>query len=147
MEIFLPRMKQLAYVSTAVQLMTDSELIDILKVARSRNAKNDVTGVLLYSDGTFIQVLEGEPANIDQIFHSISNDKRHKNIIKLVDGSLDKKYFADWNMGFATVDKDRAREISGFLSSTAEILDDESGNMLASILKTFIATNKLQIEN
>jgi hypothetical protein len=140
-------MKQLAYVSTAVKLMTDDELIDILKVARRRNAEHDVTGVLLYSDGTFIQVLEGEPDSVDQIFESITNDKRHKNIIKLVDGSLDKKYFPDWNMGFAAIDKDRAREITGFLNSTGEILDDESGNMLASILKTFIATNNLMIEN
>ncbi|MES2107705.1 MAG: BLUF domain-containing protein [Bacteroidota bacterium] len=140
-------MKQLAYVSTAVRLMTDNELIDILKVARSRNAENDVTGVLLYSDGTFIQVLEGGADRVDQVFESISNDKRHKNLIKLVDSNLDKKHFPDWNMGFAAVDKDKAREITGFLSSTGEILDDESGNMLASILKTFIATNNLLIEN
>jgi len=127
--------------------MTDNELIDILKVARSRNAENDVTGVLLYSDGTFIQVLEGGADRVDQVFESISNDKRHKNLIKLVDSNLDKKHFPDWNMGFAAVDKDKAREITGFLSSTGEILDDESGNMLASILKTFIATNNLLIEN
>jgi len=140
-------MKQLAYISTAIWLMTDNELLDILKTARKRNADNDVTGVLLYSEGTFIQVLEGQPHNIDQIFGSISNDKRHKNIIKLVEAKLDKKYFPDWNMGFATVDKDRAREIAGFLNSTGEILEDESGNTLASILKTFIATNNLVIEN
>jgi hypothetical protein len=127
--------------------MKDNELIDILKVARSRNAENDVTGVLLYSDGTFIQVLEGEADNVDQVFESISNDKRHKNLIKLVDSNLHKKHFPDWNMGFAAVDKDKAREITGFLSSTGEILDDESGNILASILKTFIATNNLLIEN
>jgi len=140
-------MKQLAYLSTAVRLMTDDELIDLLKVARRRNAEHDVTGVLLYSDGTFIQVLEGESDHIDLIFDSISKDIRHKNIIRLIEGKLDKKYFPDWNMGFAAIDKDKARELTGFLSSTGEILDDESGNILSSILKTFIATNNLVIEN
>ena len=140
-------MKQLAYVSTAVRLMTDNELTDILKVARRRNAENDVTGVLLYSDGTFIQVLEGQADSIDTIFDSIVNDKRHKNIIKLVDDKLDVKYFPDWNMGFAAVDKNKVREIAGFLGSTGEILNDGSGNLLAGILKTFIATNNLVIEN
>lgn len=147
MESYLPIMKQLAYVSTAVQLMSDGELVDILKIARRRNADNNVTGVLLYSDGTFIQVLEGEPDRIDDIFDSIANDKRHKNIIKLIDGKLDAKHFPDWNMGFSAIDKDKAREITGFLSSTREVLDDESGNTLTSILKTFIATNNLVIEN
>ena len=140
-------MKQLAYLSTAVRLMTDDELIDLLKVARRRNAEHDVTGVLLYCDGTFIQVLEGESDHLDLIFDSISKDIRHKNIIRLIEGKLDKKYFPDWNMGFAAIDKDKARELTSFLSSTGEILDDESGNILASILKTFIATNNLVIEN
>lgn len=140
-------MKQLAYVSTAVRLLTDNELTDILKVARRRNAENDVTGVLLYSDGTFIQVLEGQAESIDTIFDSIMNDKRHRNIIKLVDDKLDTKFFPDWNMGFAAVGKDKVREITGFLGSTGDILNDGSGNLLAGILKTFIATNNLVIEN
>jgi len=140
-------MKQLAYLSTAVCLMTDAELLDLLKAARRRNAEHDITGVLLYSDGTFIQVLEGEDDSLDRIFNSILKDPRHKNVIKLIDSELEKKHFPNWNMGFAAIDKDKAQEVTGFLSSTGEILDDESGNTLASILKTFIATNRLVIEN
>jgi len=138
-------MKQLAYISTAVKLMSDEQLLEILKVARKRNAEHDVTGVLLYSEGTFIQALEGDDDAIYEIFDLIECDHRHKNIIKLVDKPLHERNFPDWSMGFAVFDQDRAKEIAGFLSSTDEIANSDSDRTLISILKTFIVTNKLVI--
>jgi len=138
-------MKQLAYISTAVRLMNDEQLFEILKVARKRNAEHNITGVLLYSEGTFIQALEGDDKAIYEIFDLIERDNRHKNIIKLVDKPLHERNFPDWSMGFAVVDQDRAKEIAGFLSSTDEIVSPDNNRTLVSILKTFIVTNNLVI--
>jgi len=138
-------MKQLAYMSTAVTLMNDGQLLEILKVARNRNADHDVTGILLYSEGTFIQALEGDEQSVDMIFASIENDPRHKSIIKLVDKPLHERNFQDWRMGFAVIDEDRAKEVAGFLSSTNEIVNSDGNRTLTSILKTFIVTNNLVI--
>jgi len=138
-------MKQLAYISTAVKLMTDEQLLEILKVARKRNAEHNVTGVLLYSEGTFIQALEGEGEAVDTIFMHIEHDHRHRAIIKLVDKPLHDRNFPDWSMGFAALDQDSAKEAAGFLSSTDEIVNSDSNRTLVSILKTFIVTNNLVI--
>ena len=53
-----------AYVSSATHLMTEDELAAILDVSRERNARDGITGLLLYSDGDFIQVLEGPEAPV-----------------------------------------------------------------------------------
>ncbi|MDP9079433.1 MAG: BLUF domain-containing protein [Bacteroidota bacterium] len=140
-------MKQLAYVSSAVRLMNGEELLEILKTARKNNSERDVTGVLLYSEGTFIQAIEGEGDDVDSIFTAIELDARHKNIIKLIDNTIEKRFFPDWTMGFANIDMDRAREITGFLSSTGDLVNSDNKNTLATVLRTFIATNNLVIEN
>src|SRR6478735_2944782 len=96
-------MKNIVYLSTAVTLLNDDQLIDILTSARKNNAERDVSGMLLYSEGTFIQVLEGEDTQVDAIFAKIETDPRHKNLITLINGSIVHKNFARWAMGFNNV--------------------------------------------
>ena len=55
-------MYQLVYVSTASRAMSDADLNEILDVSRRKNRERDVTGVLLYLDRGFLQVLEGPEA-------------------------------------------------------------------------------------
>lgn len=138
-------MKQLAYISTAVNLMSDAQLLEILKTARNNNNERSVTGVLLYSGGTFIQALEGEDTDVDVIFEAIETDSRHKNVIKLIDKPLDARNFPDWSMGFATINQLQVQEISGFLTSTDDILNGDNKQALVSILKTFIITNNMAV--
>jgi len=138
-------MKQLAYISTAVNLMSDGQLLEILKTARKKNDEHNVTGVLLYSEGTFIQALEGDPADVDVIFGVIEHDVRHKNVIKLIDKPLNTRNFPDWSMGFATINRHQAQEIEGFLTSTDSILNGDNKHTMVSMLKTFITTNNMVI--
>ena len=64
-------MNYLIYISTAVKLMTDAELISILADSRDNNKLKNITGMLLYGDGTFIQVLEGGKKDITDTYHKI----------------------------------------------------------------------------
>ncbi|WP_413666535.1 BLUF domain-containing protein [Mucilaginibacter sp. Mucisp86] len=77
-------MEYLVYVSTAKKLMSDDELLDLLQTARIKNAKYNVTGMLLYSEGTFIQALEGEKEDLYTIYKAIELDFRHRNIILMI---------------------------------------------------------------
>ena len=120
--------------------------MDILKIARKRNSEQNITGVLLYSEGTFIQALEGDEKTINDLFSMIESDPRHKNIIKLVEKPLSKRFFPDWTMGFALIDKDKAREITGFLTSTDGIMKSDGKHTLTSLLKSFIESNNLRID-
>jgi hypothetical protein len=139
-------MKNIVYMSTSVTLLDDDQLIDILNSARKNNFKHNITGVLLYSEGVFIQVLEGNEADVDAIFSKIQADARHKNMITLIDKPIEQRDFADWAMGFLTVDADKVADLVGYLRSTDKLSNTkQSGNVALMTLKTFIETNKLLI--
>jgi hypothetical protein len=138
-------MKNIVYLSTAVKLMNDDELIKILKVARENNADHNVSGVLLYSEGTFLQVLEGEDRDLDPIFSAIQKDTRHKNIITLIDGPITEKNFAGWSMGFTSVKQDKAAGLIGYLKAYDKIEGKDGNSPAVTTLKTFIDSNKLAI--
>ena len=138
-------MEYIVYVSTAKRLLTEDELLDLLTTARTKNKKHSVTGMLLYCQGTFMQVLEGEKSSVELIYKAIELDTRHKNIIKLASGTIEKRNFPDWSMGFASVNSETLQEIEGFLSSPDLSLTRNSEHITVNMLKTFVDNNKLYI--
>jgi hypothetical protein len=132
-------MKNIVYVSTAVKLMHENQLLDILHNSRLHNAALNISGVLLYSDGTFIQVLEGKDTVIDALYARIQADQRHKNIITIIDEPIIEKSFGQWLMGFAVTDSKKTEKLLGYLRSINE-LDLNNGNSMAvDAIKTFIS--------
>ena len=71
---------------------------DIVIVAKQRNAANDVTGALFYLNRHFLQAIEAEEAVLRRTFDRIANDRRHKNIVTLVDAPIKSRAFPDWSM-------------------------------------------------
>lgn len=94
------KLHQLLYLSNAVKLLSESELKDILSIARHNNSLLEVTGMLVYQDGSFIQVLEGDKAHIELLFEKISKDARHNNIIVIGEQEVNQRSFANWDMAF-----------------------------------------------
>jgi hypothetical protein len=138
-------MKNIVYVSTAVKLMHENQLFDILHNSRQHNAALNISGVLLYSEGTFIQVLEGRDGVIDALYSRIEADQRHKSVIKLIDEPITEKSFAQWLMGFAVTDVEKTDRLVGYLKSIGELdLNGSNSNAVAAI-KTFIESNELNI--
>jgi hypothetical protein len=138
-------MKNIVYVSTAVKLMHENQLMDILHNSRLHNAALNISGVLLYSEGTFIQVLEGRDGVIDALYSRIQADHRHKNVIKLIDEPINEKSFAQWLMGFAVTDAEKAEKLVGYLRSLNELDLSSSNNAAVNAIKAFIESNKLDI--
>jgi len=95
----------LIYVSSAIKLMDQDELLLLLKEARENNHKLGVTGMLLYKEGNFMQILEGERHVILELYDMITKDSRHKNVIKIMTGDIKKRNYAEWSMGFFNMDK------------------------------------------
>lgn len=104
----------LIYVSTAVVPMSDEDLVQLLIQSRTRNARNRITGMLLYKDGHFMQVLEGDEADVMKIFADIENDTRHKSVDVLRTEYIQHRDFPDWTMGFRHVDKIGLSTMPGF---------------------------------
>jgi hypothetical protein len=74
-------MFQLVYTSTARSPLSDTELKDILRVARANNAREGITSVLLHHRGAFLQVLEGEEDVVEAKFARIGRDQRHRDLV------------------------------------------------------------------
>jgi uncharacterized protein YbgA (DUF1722 family) len=94
-------MYRVIYISSAVSSFTSSQLEEMLYKFRAYNNKHNITGILLYVDGDFIQVMEGEKKEIVKLFDNIKRDTRHKGIITLFEGFTKYNQFPDWRMGFS----------------------------------------------
>lgn len=94
-------LRAIVYVSAATQLMSVAQLESLLVAARDLNRASGVTGVLLYSDGSFIQCIEGADDVVQLTYQRIRASRRHKNIVELLDDRIVQRSFPDWLMGFA----------------------------------------------
>jgi hypothetical protein len=104
----------LLYLSSAGKKFSDSELIDLLSKARKNNSRLNVTGMLLYHDGNFLQVLEGEEDDVRPLFETISQDPRHQSVIKLIERPITERMFGEWSMAFRTLDDLPTGELAGY---------------------------------
>ena len=108
-------LEHVIYASVATQEFGAPQLTELLEKARAANEQAGLTGMLLYtdSDGSFFQVLEGDPAAIDQLLQKLSLDVRHSHLTIIIREPIAAREFADWTMGFASVSPEKLRKISG----------------------------------
>lgn len=107
-------MHYLVYSSTATAGLSEVDLRDILQTSQLQNADLDLTGMLLYCGGKFLQVLEGKREDVHNLYYKISKDLRHSDLNVLLEGSIEERNFKDWSMGFKALDVAMACQLSGF---------------------------------
>ncbi len=90
----------LIYASSARWRLEEVELEHILKSARLNNEQAGITGLLLYAEGNFLQILEGQKEDVEILFDQIKKDRRHGGIIRLMALESSQRHFPDWSMGF-----------------------------------------------
>jgi PAS domain S-box-containing protein len=105
---------QLIYISTAIKDMFEIDLLELLIQSRHNNKKSDITGLLLYHNGHFLQVLEGIDFNVKDIFQKIQQDSRHTDVSVVVTQYIDKREFGDWEMGFVNLETLNPDEVQGY---------------------------------
>ena len=79
----------------------DAEITRILDASRRNNIREQVTGALLFSAGSFAQVLEGPLPAVERAFERIQSAPRHSDIVILHVLRSDHRDFADWSMAYA----------------------------------------------
>jgi hypothetical protein len=102
-----------AYASAACAPFLGEALGNLLIGARRNNARRQLTGMLLYHQDSFFQVLEGPRAAVTGVYDQISADPRHTKIIKLIEEDIEQRSFADWTMGLGRVERDELGAIPG----------------------------------
>lgn len=105
---------EIVYVSRASEEMPQEALTALLDKARSRNAEQGVTGVMIYHRRSFMQLLEGDKADVLALYERIARDPRHTQLRKLWDGPIAQRSFADWGMAFFAPDAARLAQHPGF---------------------------------
>jgi len=103
----------IVYASAADWRIREADIQDILTASRENNVAQHITGLLLYCDHSFLQVLEGPTASVCDLYDCIERDYRHTNIVKLLQGPIEKREFSDWSMGYAHLPRTHLRELPG----------------------------------
>lgn len=134
--------KYLTYVSRQSHVISDKDLKELLQKSRSNNHELDVTGMLIYFDGIFIQYLEGKAAHVDYIFEKIAKDKRHHAVTELDSGTNNERAFSDWSMAFKRLKDDEAASILGYKDLESNKLfeptEDVKSHPALSILNNYV---------
>jgi hypothetical protein len=104
----------LVYVSSAVKLFSSAELVALLEKSRANNTRLGISGLLLYKDGNTMQLLEGERDTVLALYERIAADPRHRGLIRLLEGPIETRQFAEWSMAFHDLSAPEARAVPGY---------------------------------
>lgn len=115
-------MYYVVYVSTATRSFNDEELMALLRQSQESNTRRGITGILLYKETNFIQVLEGPEAIVRERVARIECDPRHVGFLTLLQGHSETPLFPEWSMGFIPAAKlcaDDQAAVNGFWKPNA----------------------------
>jgi len=117
---------RLVYSSAATAEMERSDLTRMLEESRLRNVKRGITGVLLFADGVFLQVLEGARDDVEDLMASLRRDPRHRDIKVILEEEVETGAFPTWRMAY--------------LSPRAEVVAAWAGLEGATSIESVLAT-------
>ena len=114
----------LLYVSQATRPMNESELKDLLEEARESNRAQGITGFLLYFNGSFMQIIEGQRSRILALLERLRRDARHHGLRVVFEGGIQQRAFVGWSMGFRDMEHiTHARFLRGQSDRAIDFLD------------------------
>jgi hypothetical protein len=134
---------RLIYASSAKRHLVPEDLGAILAVARRNNARQGISGMLLYKDGSFIPLLEGDKPSVLGLFEIIKADPRHGAITVLDEREADVQTLADWSMGYREAEP--GSEAAGLFKLTERAIDEQLADTPRAILRfmrNFYAINR-----
>jgi hypothetical protein len=138
---------QIIYSSEATAAMSVSDLERILADARSGNAARGITGALLYVDGVFLQILEGNEDTVRELMRHIAADTRHGAVKVFHEAAVEEPMFGNWRMAFLSATPEQMAVWAGLegAASLEAILEDirrspqRVSRVAANILKALAA--------
>jgi hypothetical protein len=118
---------RLIYSSEAAPGVVAADLEWMLVESRIRNRAHGITGVLVFVEGAFLQILEGEKDDVFNLMERIKRDPRHRGVRVFYEQEVDERAFGSWSMAYLSPS---AEEVSKWAD-----LDGGTtiGNVLASV--------------
>jgi hypothetical protein len=142
-------MHHIVYQSTAVGHPTTAALRQLLKQSRTNNRQLGITGLLLFSNDSFLQVLEGEQPPTEAVFERIKADHRHCRVLTLSNGPIQQRIFPDWSMGFQELTGEDFVRLTGYINPyRSDFLDKHLPVMdegMLCLLRSFVVEDGWQL--
>jgi hypothetical protein len=110
----MSKLYELIYTSKAKIEPIQRELKSMLEKARDKNLKLNVTGLLAYYNGEFIQLIEGPECNIKELMTTIAADERHHEVKIYWEGHILTRGFSSWEMGFVNLNSAKEIDLEGY---------------------------------
>ena len=117
---------QIMYSSQATEPMTVTGLEAILTDARTGNEARNVTGALVYVDGVFFQIIEGDKDVVHNLMASIASDSRHQSVKIFYEAEVDVRAFESWRMAYLRATAEQMSKWAGLpgTATVEELLTD-----------------------
>ena len=112
-----PGVLRIIYVSSETSAFSEQQLEELLQKSRRHNLAADITGMLLYRDGKFMQTIEGPRIAVLTLLEKIRNDPRHCKFTLLMEAPLLQRSFGSWSMGFKKITKETVINFPGYHDS------------------------------
>ena len=90
----------LAYTSASVGFLEPTILDAILEVSQVNNKRDGITGILMYNDRLFFQILEGRRSLVEDCYTRICLDNRHKATCLMYSQRVEVRAFSGWGMRY-----------------------------------------------
>jgi len=103
---------ELIYTSIAEPINQTRDVKDILNASERNNRAVSITGLLLFDSQRYIQILEGDAADVEKLYDVISQDSRHHSLELLHKGRIDGRSFDDWRMAYEALPKGLLNELA-----------------------------------
>ena len=107
--------QRIVYASTATHACSDEELAQLLEKSRSNNKESGITGMLVYHEDSFLQLIEGPGPALNHLFGKLRADSRHTKVVLLLRERISERTFADWTMGFARMSGSEVQTLPGMM--------------------------------
>jgi len=123
-------------------MLTADDLKKLLIDIRYKYITSGITGMMLYSKGTFFQALEGEEEQLEKAFENLKSDDIQTGVIKLKSGHEESRTFPDWSMGFKQASEEISN-ITGFVDPFRWdfLTDHDQRHPAVNLLKAFAQHN------
>ena len=111
----------LAYSSRAVPGMSSrAARHELHNDAMTRNAAFEITGLLIYVEGQFVQLLEGPRKRVLDLFQRIQTDSRHYDVSLIAESAVTKRAFDAWSMALCEFEEEAVDAQSQIRTAIAE---------------------------
>jgi hypothetical protein len=135
-------MHHIIYLSQATVPFEETHLEQLLTQSRANNAQHGITGILLYGNEQFLQIIEGEEATVRALYAHICQDARHRDVTTYADKAITTRAFADWRMAFQPLVPRQLLDYASYLALADVHLErpglSDSDQQLLQLLRSFV---------